>query len=219
MTNAIEPKQILFSNGQAGECYLVRASLWAGIICPIALGVAIVTLTLLQYTFMRRLGWHPISAPTTDWPSGLALGPYGWVMVLAFVASGICLIIFSGGILKTVPSIGCGPIFLGTAGFGMMLLGFKTDPTYRTTPATIHGMLHDTAFVIMGVSFLCTFVAFAHSLRRYRGWQGFAHYSWLSAFIVVPAITVKGYMFYAFLFNTLAWVTYFALRVQRLNKV
>ena len=34
-------------------------------------------LTIIQYDFMRGLGWHPINDPTFDWPGGLALGKYG----------------------------------------------------------------------------------------------------------------------------------------------
>jgi hypothetical protein len=216
MTNTVEPEHILLLNDHGRRSRLARASFTAGVIGPMVLGVVIGTLTVLQYTFMRGLGWHPINAPTTDWPSGLALGPYGWVMIVAFVASGVCLIVFAVGIHQTVPIMG-GPVFLGMAGVGMMLLGFKTDPTYRTTPATIHGMLHDVAFVIMGLSFLCAFVAFGYSLRR-QGWLGFARYSWLSALVVLPAIAVKGLMFYVFLLNTLAWVTYIASRLRRLTK-
>ena len=52
------------------------------LIGPLLFALVVVTLTLLQYDFLRGLGWDPINAPTFDWPSGLALGPYGIVMTL-----------------------------------------------------------------------------------------------------------------------------------------
>ena len=215
MTNTVEPEHILLLNDHGRSSRVVRAAFTAGVFSPVILGVVIGTLSMVQYRFMRELGWHPIIAPTHDWPSGLALGPYGWIMIVGFVGSGLLLFVFSICIRHALPDVRSGSVFLGMAGVGMMLLGFKIDPTFRTTPATIHGMLHDIGFVIMGLSFLCAFVAFGYSLRR-QGWQGFARYSWLSALVVLPAITVKGLMFYVFLLNTLAWVTYIALRLRRL---
>jgi hypothetical protein len=217
MTNTGEPEHILLLNGHGRHSRLVRATLTAGIVGPIILGVVIGMLTVREYTFMRGLGWHPINAPTTDWPSGLALGPYGWIMVVTFVGSGSLLILFSFGMREALPGIRSGPVFLVLAGVGMMLLGFKVDPTYRTTPATVYGTLHDIAFAIMGLSFLGAFVSFGYGFRRYEGWQGFARYSWLSALVVLPAITLKELIFYVFLLNTLAWVTYLASRLRRIT--
>lgn len=66
----------------------IHVAALAGMAGPLLLGGTIAALTWLQRDFMRGLGWNPISAPTLDWPSGLALGPYGNVMEAAFIGSG-----------------------------------------------------------------------------------------------------------------------------------
>lgn len=195
---------------------LVRAALTAGVVGPGALGVVIVGLTVAQYRFMQSIGWHPWRAPTTDWPSGLALGPYGWVMVVAFVGSGAMLVVFAAGLRQLLPTVVAGPILLGTAGVGMMLMGFKVDATYLKQPHSWQNNIHDAAFAVLGVSLLGAFAAFGVSLSRYRAWRRFGRYSLASALLVVPAITIKGVLFYIFLLNTLGWIALIARRLRRL---
>jgi hypothetical protein len=197
---------------------LVRVALAAGVAGPAMLAVVITGLTVAQYQFMRSLGWHPWRAPTVDWPSGLALGPYGEVMVVTFVASGMLLLLFAAGLRELLPSV-AGPIFLGTAGVGMMLMAFKVDASYLEQPRSWHNNIHDAAFGLLGVSLLCAFVAFGISLSRRQGWRGFARWSLLSAMLVVPAITIKGVLFYLFLINTLTWIAYIARRLRRLTRI
>ncbi len=60
----------------------------AGIIAPLVLGTAIAALTIVEFPFMRSLGWDPLRRPTFDWPSGLALSPAGWIMTLTFLVCG-----------------------------------------------------------------------------------------------------------------------------------
>ena len=62
---------------------------------PILFAVVLVALTLVKYEFLRGLGWHPINDPTFDWPSGLALGKYGWIMTATFIASGLLMTLFA----------------------------------------------------------------------------------------------------------------------------
>ena len=202
----------------AARSRLLRFALLAGIAGPSTLGSVIVGLSIVQYRFMRGLGWHPMDAPTTDWPSGLALGPYGALMVAAFVVSGLLLVCFGLAVHEALPTLKGGPVFLAMAGVGMMLLASKTDPTFRTTPATIHGMMHDIAFVIMGLSFVCAFVAFGIGMLRIPGWRIFARYSLVSALIVVPGIAIKGLFFYVFLLNTLVWVTQIARKLRQTTR-
>ena len=62
---------------------------------PILFALVLITLTIIQYDFLRGLGWHPINDPTFDWPSGLALGPYGIVMTATFIISGFLIAILA----------------------------------------------------------------------------------------------------------------------------
>src|SRR5512141_3234063 len=76
----------------------------AGMIGPALLAIVVLSLTIVQYPFMRSLGWDPVSRPTFDWPSGLALGPVGWIMTITFLASGAALSLFGWGLRMVLRS-------------------------------------------------------------------------------------------------------------------
>ena len=111
-----------------------------GIFGPLLFAASVTGLTLAQYDFMRSLGWDPLYAPTFDWPSGLALGSYGWLMTLTFIIGGASMALFARVLASSLQTrsgkIGC--ILLLFAGFAMMGLALTTDPTLRSTPATWH---------------------------------------------------------------------------------
>lgn len=70
----------------------------AGVISPVVFGLGVV-LTVAQYDFMTGLGWRPVGDSSgVPWPSGLALGPCGWLQVLNFVLFGVLLIFFALGL-------------------------------------------------------------------------------------------------------------------------
>ena len=72
---------------------LIYLAALAGITGPLLLAVVITGLTIAQADFMRTLGWNPLG-PVIDWPSGLALGPYGWLMTVTFFIGGGMLAFF-----------------------------------------------------------------------------------------------------------------------------
>jgi hypothetical protein len=98
-----------------------------------AFAVVVIFLTLAQYGFMLRLGWEPLGASDVPWPSGLALGPLGWLQVLNFAFFGFTLITFSLGLHRGVTSSGrlswAAPALLVVARVALVLAAFKTDPT------------------------------------------------------------------------------------------
>ena len=51
-----------------------KLAAFAGMVGPVLFGGVLVILTLVEYDFMRGLGWEPLGLSNTDWPSGLALG-------------------------------------------------------------------------------------------------------------------------------------------------
>src|SRR5215211_7960244 len=69
----------------------------AGIIGPILFALVLTVLTIAQDDFMRTLGWNP-TGPVIDWPSGLALGPYGWLMTITFFVCGALMAFFAYGL-------------------------------------------------------------------------------------------------------------------------
>ena len=87
------------------------------------------------------------------WPSGLALGPHGWVQNPNFALPGSLLAAFAVGLHRGMPGASrSGPALLFVAGVAMALLAFKTDPMDRTGPRTPHGTVHDAAFVLFALA-------------------------------------------------------------------
>ncbi|HEX6033516.1 MAG TPA: hypothetical protein VFY83_03740, partial [Anaerolineales bacterium] len=76
---------------------LINLAALAGIIGPILFAFVLAVLTIAQDDFMRTLGWNP-TGPVIDWPSGLALGPYGWVMTVTFFICGGLMALFAYGL-------------------------------------------------------------------------------------------------------------------------
>jgi Protein of unknown function (DUF998) len=184
---------------------------------PILFASVVAALTVRERGFMLTLGWDPLVAPTRDWPSGLALGPEGFVMTATFLVCGLILAFFVFGLLREFRSDKGGrtaSIFLFLAGLAMCLLAFPTDPTNSAAPATLHGRLHDGAFATVGVALLASMAAFGFVFRR-RGQWGTAIFSWGTAALIVPSFTVKGIVFYFFLAAFLAWSEVAALRLLR----
>lgn len=181
------------------------------------LGGVVTTLTLVQYRFMRGLGWHPLYAPTLDWPSGLALGPYGAVMIVTFVVSGCLLIVFAIGLHAVLgqPSRNAARLLV-VAGIAMALLAFKVDPTFRTTPRTWHGALHDASFVLLGCSLLPAMFLLWRCFKRDSRWHNHARYTIATTALLVPAFWLKGLGFYLFLIAVLTWIAIIAVRLWRI---
>lgn len=198
----------------------IRLGALGGIAGPFVLGGTIASLTVAQYAFMRGLGWHPLRAPTFDWPSGLALGPYGDMMVGAFVGSGALLLGFAAALHAALPPGRGGRTVAGcwyAAAGALMGLGFRTDPSIRTTPRTLHGTLHDGAFAVLGLALLAGLALLVPQLQR-MGWRRYARYTAVTALLVAPAFGLKGWFFWLFLGNMLAWIEITSWRLWQLRR-
>lgn len=192
----------------------------AATVGPLLLGGAIAGLSVVQYDFMRALGWHPVSAPTVDWPSGLALGPHGWLMDAAFVISGVLLARFGHGAAALLAgdapprALRWGGALIVGAGLALALLAFRTDPTNSAGPRTWHGNLHDAAYVALGTTLLPGMALLGAGLWQH-GRHGLALYTALTLAAAVPGFVIKGWLFYAFLAALLAWFPIIARRGSR----
>ncbi len=192
-------------------CWIVVA----GILGPLWLAATVLILTIIQYDFMRGLGWHPLDHPTLDWPSGLALGPYGIFMTLAFLGCGLLLFFFGQGIAAIIPmKHTLVPRFMMLAGLAMTLLSFPTDPTLAAQPRTFSGYIHDTAFVLLGLSLFPALLLFARHCSRQAAWKYFGIYTWITLFCIIPAFILKGLAFYVFLIGILLWFVVLSLRIM-----
>ena len=163
-----------------------------GILGPPLFGATLVILTVLQYDFMRELGWRPLQV--VDWPSGLALGPYGMWMTAAFLLSGLLMAVFALGLRPALgngsaPRIGTTGLFL--AGFAMAGLAFPTDPTFRDYPKTWHGYLHDGFFVLLGLALLTSMLALGRSFQTDPRWKGYGLYTYITVALALGANSSK----------------------------
>lgn len=197
------------------DARLLRLVALIGMAGPSTFGALLIALTLTEYDFMRSLGWSPLVV--IDWPSGLALGPYGGWMSAGFVGGGLALMLFALGLRRLLPnSITYGFFFI--TGIGMLLLVAPTDPTFRSTPATWHGILHDSAYALLGLGFAPGMVALARQLGRLPEWQRDARLTWGALALILPAFALKGIGMYLFLFITLTWYTLIAARIWQLAR-
>jgi len=191
-----------------------------GIIGPILFAGVVTTLTIVQYDFMRSLGWDPIHAPTFDWPSGLSLGPYGIWMTLTFIISGLLMAIFALALRGTLdegnaPRIGTLGLLL--SGCALMGLAFTTDPTIRSTPATWHGFLHDLSFVLLGIFMLLSMLGLGRAFQNDARWRGLGTYTFITAALAIPSFALKGIAFYLFLGAILTWSVLIAIKLFRVS--
>lgn len=188
------------------------------LIGPILFAAVLVTLTIVNYDFLLSLGWHPLYAPTFDWPSGLALGRFGWVMTLTFILTGLLMTLFARRLfldLKLTPASKLGTTLMALAGLFLATLAFTTDPTIRDYPATWHGRLHDLSFVLLGLTLFPAMIILGFAFRADPRWKNFAIYTWGTLALAGPAFFIKGAAFYVFLFAILVWNELAAIRLNR----
>ncbi len=199
---------------------MIKLAARAGMVGPLLFGGIVTTLTIFKYDFLLSLGWHPIHAPTFDWPSGLALGPYGWIMTATFILSGLMLTFFASGLRLSLPHSQLTLIStftLSLAGIALAGLAFTTDPTIRSTPTTWHGQLHDLSFVLLGVTLMPALILLGFAFRHSTQWRSLSSYTWGTAFLAVPTFSLKGAAFYVFLLAVLAWSEVVAIRLKSLE--
>jgi hypothetical membrane protein len=182
---------------------------------PILFTIVLTTLTIIQYDFMRGLGWHPLKDPTFDWPSGLALGPYGIVMTATFIISGLLITALALRLktnLKPAVTSQTGSLLLALSGLALAPLAFTTAPTIRDTPSTWHGIMHDLSFVLLGLTLFPAMIVLGVSFRTDENWRNLSLYTWLTLALATPAFILKGAAFYVFLSAILLWCEVIALR-------
>jgi formate hydrogenlyase subunit 3/multisubunit Na+/H+ antiporter MnhD subunit len=88
----------LLERNMPSRYHMRKVAAAAGVIGPALFAITVSTLSVIQYSFMRSLGWDPLTRPTFDWPSGLALGPLGWIMTMTFLVCGLLMSIFAWGL-------------------------------------------------------------------------------------------------------------------------
>ena len=185
---------------------------------PALIGSVLLALSALEYDYMLRIGWSPVADPAGAWPSGLALGPYGPAQEANFVLSGLLLAFFSLGLhLGTTNGHGSplGPALLLMAGTAMTLMGFETDPIRRIGPRSLHGLIHDAAFVIFVLAFLAALYSLWRRFEADPRWRGHARYTLATGILAVLLLLLPGVAYYLFIVALLAWIEVSAIRLWR----
>lgn len=199
---------------------MIKLAARGGLIGPILFGSVVTILTVLKYDFLLSLGWHPLKAPTFDWPSGLALGGLGWIMTATFIVSGLMLAVFASGLrlrLPRTPLTLTAVLALILAGLALAGLAFTTDPTVRSTPATWHGRLHDLSFVLLGLTLMPAMILLGLVFRLDERWRDLSLYTGITVALAFPAFWLKGAAFYIFILAVLLWSEVIAWRLRSLE--
>ena len=195
---------------------LIKLATLAGAIAPIVFAVIVLGLTLAEASFMRSIGWEPFGN-VLDWPSGLAMGPYGWLMTINFFVCGAMMAFFAYG-LKLVFQEKFATTLLMIAGFAMLGLIFTTDPTLSHIH-TWHGFLHDSFFALLGVALMLGMLLLGGVFQKSDPWKNLSVYTWGTLALVIPTFWLKGMAFYVFLLAILIWTEVIAARLSKLHGV
>ena len=201
---------------------LIHTGSLAGILGPGLFGGVLIVLTLLEDDFMRSLGWSPLSLRSTEWPSGLALGQYGYIMSGAFLVNGVMVVLFGLGLWKALPPTTTprvATVLLILAGVAMMGLAFATDAKIRHSPRTFHGRIHDGCFAALGSTLFPAMLILGWVFRQSHYWRGLSTYTWVTAALAIPTFAFKGASFYLFLGAVLTWTVIIALRLRSFRPI
>lgn len=185
----------------------------SGVLGVFFFAATLVFLTVSQYEFMLSIGWRPLGDPGNAWPSGLALGPYGWVMDVSFVVSGAFLVVFALGLRRTAPGIGA--VLLVISGLAMSFMAFETDPITREGPRSVRGWIHDTSFVVFAASLLASTFFLWKEFGRHAAWRLHARHTLATGLVGVVCLLLPGVAYYVFIAVLLAWITATAIALRR----
>jgi hypothetical protein len=196
-----------------------RNAALAGMVGPVLFAGGLTVLTTLQYDFLLEIGWEPLKDPSGAWPSGLSLGPYGWMQDLNFALSGVLLAIFAVGLHRGIrggPK--AGPALLFVAALAMALLAFETDPIEGTGPRTLHGWIHDASFVLFVLALVSALFLLWRRMREDRLWRQHAHYTLVTAVLAMVLLFLPGLAYYFFLAVVLVWFGTTAVKLRHVAR-
>lgn len=170
---------------------------------------------------------RPDLAPSTNFVSNYAVGPYGWVMTTFFVA-------FSFGLLALVTGLQAGGLRSGLVRLGQAALvvtaaGLIVTAIFPTdlpgAPATRSGDIHELSFRVNVLGILVGVLGISAGLAAQRTWSA-GRALWPLAASVVVALVVQfatlrkglpyGFANRFFVGVVFAWMLYVADRLRRL---
>jgi hypothetical protein len=183
----------------------LRAGAIAGALAPFVFLLGTIAISWLEESFMERLGWEV-------WPSGLALGPHGWLQTANFIILGVLLIAFGLGV-SAVPAqrrwTRAAPVLLGIAGIAAVMLVFETDPPDRDE--TWHGLVHGWAYVTWLFALVLSYPFTWWRVRGHPAWRTARWWPSVLALLLFPPVlllpdseSAENYVFFAVAMTPLA---------------
>lgn len=183
----------------------LRLGAIAGAVSPYLFLLGTVAISLLEQDFMEDLGWEV-------WPSGLALGPHGWLQTANFIVFGALLIAFALAV-QVIPALNRAtagaPVLLGIAGLAAMLLAFETDPP--DVDETWHGLLHGFAYLTWLACILVAYPLTWWRVRKAAVWVEAPTWSSALSLLLFPPVLLLpdsdasgNYIFFAVVLTPLA---------------
>lgn len=148
---------------------------------------------------LTRAHFDPMRHPG----SSLAIGDWGWIQILNFVACGALTVAYAVGVRQALREQSrtsfWGPLLIGVWGIGLIGAGaFVADPiggyppgTPPTGVHTWHGTLHDVPFSV--VAFLAMAALFFVFARRFAGWR---EPGWVVASLVAGVLVLAGFFLF-----------------------
>ncbi len=97
----------------------------------------------------------------------------------------------------------------------MALMAFESDPIRRPGPRTLHGWIHDAAFVIFVVALLAALFFLWREMGRDPRWKAHARYTLLTGVCAALLLFLPGVAYYLFLLVVLFWFEVTAVRLWR----
>jgi len=172
-----------------------RLGVAGGLIAPPLFVGATVAVTLADRSFVEDSEWSAVHRSEVGWPSVVMLGPNGWAVIAALVASGVLVVAFASALWALVPGaplLRAAALLLGVAGVALGLVAFRQDPLGFEGAASWHDRIHNAAYPVIPIA--CTVAAALvwAGARRRPGWRRMARISLGAVAVAAPAFVLTG---------------------------
>jgi Protein of unknown function (DUF998) len=194
----------------------------AGLVAGPLFLTAVAANTWASLDFLRGIGWQLVGGKDIPWPSSLAVGPYGWVQIAAFLCTGVLTVLFGLGLRHGLPArrwSTTAVVLIVAAGAAIAASAFPVDATMINTghASTWHGWIHGIAFLVVLPSILLAPIMTALAVRGDPRWRGLMTLSLAVTPIMIASLAapLDNAGFYLFLAVAFGWIAAIAGRLRR----
>jgi hypothetical protein len=168
---------------------LARQVAWLALIAIGGIVYFVVAIVVLHFL---RPEYNPVNHAVSNY----AVGPYGYLMTIAFYALALSLLALAFGLLHSIARTRLSRVailLLCFASVGMVVMGiFPGDVHALHPPATIKGVIHWTAASISFLSIMIAAFLLSRSFRTDDQWQGYERSCYMLALAMVGALLLYG---------------------------